>query len=616
MALKRICCRCWVLFMLSALSGTVLAQEQPATKSADRPSAPSAAASADKPNAPAADQLSVEQARLADRFKRLEEVIGRLAELSAPTDPRRAKLLREAIAQSREQDVNTRFESIVKLLQDERLSAASTNQTELQKELDALLGLLLKADRDKELSTQRERIRNYIKEVGRIIRMQKGVRARTEGGDELKGLGSDQQNIAAETGKLSGNISKTDGDKTPESEKPPKSGDKIQSTPSDKEKSKSDDAQKKSNDKDKQTRGEGKADKSSKPDDNAPMPGDDSKSGKPSDSGKPQSSKSKPAEGQPSEGKPSKPSNSPPSDSPPSQGKPGSPSDDENKDEQQQPPQPQEPADRAAKRLQEAQQRMEEAIKKIEESARKGATDEQLKAIKELEQAKAELERILRQLREEELERTLTQLAARFRKMLELQTAVYDGTVRLDKVPEAQRTHDHEIESARLSRQESQIVDEVNKALLLLHEDGSSVAFPEAIEQMRDDMRQVTERLAALKVEKVTQGLEKDIIAALEETIAALEQSRKDLEKKRTPPGQQPSAGQPEDMSLVEKIAELKMIRSLQMRINNRTKTYGEMIQGEQAETPDLLKALDGLADRQERVYKATADLHRQSRNN
>ena len=76
---------------------------------------------------------------------------------------------------------------------------------------------------------------------------------------------------------------------------------------------------------------------------------------------------------------------------------------------------------------------------------------------------------------------------------------------------------------------------------------------------MRDDMRQVTDRLAALKVEKITQGLEKDIIAALEETIAAFEQSRKDLEKKRTPPGQQPSAGQPDEMSLVEKIAELKM---------------------------------------------------------
>ena len=82
---------------------------------------------------------------------------------------------------------------------------------------------------------------------------------------------------------------------------------------------------------------------------------------------------------------------------------------------------------------------------------------------------------------------------------------------------------------------------------MLLREEGSSVAFPEAVEQMRDDMRQVAERLAAVKVDKITQGLEKDIIAALEETIAALEKSIKDLEKKRTPPGQQPSAGQPDE---------------------------------------------------------------------
>ena len=133
--------------------------------------------------------------------------------------------------------------------------------------------------------------------------------------------------------------------------------------------------------------------------------------------------------------------------------------------------------------------------------------------------------------------------------MLEMQTAVYDGTVRLDHVPEAERDHDDEIEAARLSREESQIVHEADKALSLLHEEGSSVAFPEAVEQMRDDMRQVAERLAAVKVDKITQGLEQDIIAALEETIAALEKSIKDLEKKRTPPGQQPSAGQPGDIA-------------------------------------------------------------------
>jgi hypothetical protein len=221
---------------------------------------------------------------------------------------------------------------------------------------------------------------------------------------------------------------------------------------------------------------------------------------------------------------------------------------------------------------------------------------------------------VLRQLREEEMERTLTQLVARFRKMLELQNLVYDGTVRLDRVPEAERDHDEEIEAARLSRQEAQIVTDADKALLLLHEEGSSVAFPEAIEQMRSDMRQITERLAAAKVNKITQGLEQDVIAALEETIATLEKAIKDLEKKKTPRGQSPAAGQQAEPPLVDKLAELKMIRSLQMRIYKRTQRYGEMIEGEQAETAELLEALADLAERQQRVYQATADLE-QGRN-
>ena len=72
---------------------------------------------------------------------------------------------------------------------------------------------------------------------------------------------------------------------------------------------------------------------------------------------------------------------------------------------------------------------MKEAEKKLEEAEREGAVEKQEEAIRELEQAKAELEEILRQLREEEIVRMLAMLEARFRKMLELQREVYDGTV-------------------------------------------------------------------------------------------------------------------------------------------------------------------------------------------
>ena len=123
-------------------------------------------------------------------------------------------------------------------------SAASTNQTELQKELDALLGLLLKADRDKELvHRSANESKNTSNRSTASSACKKGVRARTEGGDELKGLGRDQKNIATDTGKLGGDISKTDGDKKPDGEKSPRPSDKGQPKSDGKEKPKSDDKQ-------------------------------------------------------------------------------------------------------------------------------------------------------------------------------------------------------------------------------------------------------------------------------------------------------------------------------------------------------------------------------------
>ena len=110
------------------------------------------------------------------------------------------------------------------------------------------------------------------------------------------------------------------------------------------------------------------------------------------------------------------------------------------------------------------------------------------------------------------------------------------------------------------------------------------MAFPETVSLMRDDMQQVAQRLSEVKVGTLTQGLEQDIIEALEEMIAALDKAIKDLEKKKTPPGQSPPAGQPGDPPLVDKLAELKMIRALQMRINRRTLRYGQIMEDEPAE--------------------------------
>jgi ribosomal protein S8 len=125
---------------------------------------------------------------------------------------------------------------------------------------------------------------------------------------------------------------------------------------------------------------------------------------------------------------------------------------------------------------------------------------------------------------------------------------------------------------------------------------------------MREDIRQVIERLSQAKVDKLTQDVEQDVIAALEEMLKALKKALKDLEKQRQqPPNSMPM--DPQDQPLVDVLSEIKLIRSLQVWVNNRTERYTKQIKGEQADSLDLIEAIQRLAERQERIYRITRDL-------
>ena len=127
---------------------------------------------AEKPTPPGAtDQaLAVDQGRLAARYRRLEQVLLRLAELTAGRNPRRAALLRQAIAQSKERDLPLRFETVVGLLETGRLATADKQQSELAQELEALLQLLRKESHSERLESEQKRVRRYLKQLGRVGR--------------------------------------------------------------------------------------------------------------------------------------------------------------------------------------------------------------------------------------------------------------------------------------------------------------------------------------------------------------------------------------------------------------------------------------------------------------
>ncbi len=543
----------------------------------------------------AADPLTTKQSRLAERYDRLEMLAGRLAELSRATQPRRARLLRELVAKSRERDISGRFSIIVDSLQQESLGKAATAQGQLQADLQKLLELLLQEDRDKQIESERKRIRKYLAELKRLIQLQRGIKARTDGGDEADDLKDDQQQLSQATGKLEQEITKNEiANQDDEAGQDKQAADPTDDSSDGKPQGENSNGEKK--------------DKSPKSDSSDGKPGEQQPAdGQQSPSEQSPSDDSPDAQGQPSEQSQGQESQGEQSQGQPSQGQGQSQPGDQSDQQDQPSEQSQSPAQRAQQRLQRAQQRMQQALEELEDAKRDNAVERQEQALRELEQAKAELERILRQLREEERERMLVLLEARFRKMLDAQIIVYEQTKKLDESRSSVPEHEIEIASGRLSRQEREIVREADRALVLLREDGTTVAFPEAIEQAREDMESVEKRLAEVKTGIITQGLEEDIIAALEETLAALQQA---LKKARAQKGQpQQSSGSPGEEDLIDQLAELRMIRALQNRINRRTERYGEIIGDEITVDPDLLEALEQLALRQERVFHATRDL-------
>jgi hypothetical protein len=267
-------------------------------------------------------------------------------------------------------------------------------------------------------------------------------------------------------------------------------------------------------------------------------------------------------------------------------------------------------ARRTKRRLEAAKDRMRKAREQLDDAKRRDARAEQEKAIEELETARAELEEILRQMREEEVERLLVQLEARLRAMLRSEKAVFAGVEKLAAEP-MPLTREGQLEAARLSREQAGIGNEASKALVLIRDDGSAVAIPEALEQMRDDSAQATARLARGDVGGTTRGILQDMIANLEEMLGALEKAQRE-QQARQQQGQ--SGGRPADpgeQPLVDKLSELKMIRALQMRVNTRTKRFSQLlVEGvERAEEPELVEALARLAERQQKIERAARDI-------
>lgn len=568
--------------------------------------------------------LPERQTGVASRYERLEELLLRLAEMEAAENPERAALLRRAARQSRDQFVLSQLRDATEALQNQRFQEAVDKQKGAADGLQGLLQLLMSEDRSKRIRDEKQRVANLIKDLKRVERAERSTRARNENGADLKEVQAEQEAITKRSEALQAELSENDAEapsaegkadeknddgsddkQDKEDEKPAKPGEESDSPKDSKDPksgdAKSDDAQ--------SEKGDGMAPQDSsdqKPSDQDPSdqkPGEsgDPSENKPSDAKSPTPSDAKPSDAKPSDSKPSGDS----SQSPPSGDSPPESSD----SPQDQAPAPQSPQQQAEQQLQKAIEKMKEAEKELEQNKRADATEKQREAEDNLREAIDRLERILRQLREEEMQRELAKLESRLRRMAAMQSKVLDDTIALAATPKSQRNRQTDLKAGDLAFEEKKITLEADRAMLLLREEGSSVAFPEVVSQIRLDTTHVAERLGETKIDAVTQGIQQDILAALEEMIAATQKAQRDLEKKKQQQQGQPQQGGKQEQPLVEALAELKLIRTMETRIKTTTSRYSGLLESKESTAEETLPLLQDLSERQNRLYQITRDL-------
>ncbi len=594
---------------------------------------------------------------------------------SKSEDREKALVLRQAIELSTKEGIDNQFNRLVVTLTGsgitlQEINAAIGQNEQLAKTLRELINVLLTDNQTAKLKEEQKRLQDLLKDLDKVLRQQKLERANTEAGRlDPKDLAKGQQKVTADTKKLSkqmGNAEPKDGKAKgqPKGEaKPEGKNGKPEGEGKDDTKDPKGDAKKAGDPKDAKGDPKGGDPKGDPKDAKGDPKGGDPKDAKgdpkdageakgpPKDMPEPGEAKGKPDGQQPKdaadnkakpegkgEAKPGDPKDqksdpqkgdAKPSDSkdqkgnPKGEGKPpqGQPQEGDPQEggdpskPQQQPQQPEDEGPPGRKQVKDAIENQKQAEKNLEKKDRDKASGDQDEAIKNLEEVRKEIEKRLKQLREEEMERLLRNLESRCSNMLTMQLDVYEATKRIHatvrategKVPARAEV----LKAGEQSDREALIVTEANKALQLLEEDGSAVAIPQVLENARDDMVKVKDRLFKTDVGQFTQGIEEDIIAALKEVVEALKKAQQDLKDKKDQQQQPPPPGGGErpPQRLIDILAELRMLKSLQLQVNKRTTNYGRQYPGEQADEPDIIKELRNLAGRQMKIEKATKDI-------
>ena len=489
-----------------------------------------------------AQELTDKQRSLASRYAQLEQILLRLAETSATTNPRQATLLNKALLESKDKLIVQRFATLVGELERRQFSNAVTGQTNIEQDLLLLLKLLESVDRDESREREKEAIKEFLKNLEEILQSERILKNQTHQQEvqNLPMLEQEQRDIRMQAQVLRDRLDEHEG--------------------------------------------------------NSPQRNNETDDPTGSQDGQQQ-------DGQQQDG----------------QQQDGQQQDGQQQDGQQQENQKQQEQTPTQRAMQKALERMKQAEERLKQAEREGAIEEQEEAIAELQRLKEELEKILRQLREEELMQTLERLEARFKRMLQQEQTIRSQTERLinelagEQAPDQRQT---KIRGDRLGTDQQAVIEDAEVALLILREDGTAQAMVESLLQARFDMVDAKNRLEQTSLDAITLRIEDVVIEALQEMLNAIQEAMEELRERMENEENEQGDGEGAAMGeepLIQLLAELRMIRSMQRRVNDRTERYDseikQVLEKPGADLSPFKHAVEELARQQNRISRILHEL-------
>ena len=250
---------------------------------------------------------------------------------------------------------------------------------------------------------------------------------------------------------------------------------------------------------------------------------------------------------------------------------------------------------------------------KASKSAGKGqagqTNQQQQDAIDQLEKAKQDLQEAIAREQEMIQAEALAKIDQMLRKILESQQNITLSTEKTHarrKGKTYARTDQAQLRE--LSQGEGRLVEDVTRILQMLAKEGTTAVFPEVLGEVKKDMSHVQKQLAKLEAGPLTQAVEHDIERSLKDMLEALRKEQGRRRKKKKSGGGKGGGGggkQP----LVPPVAELRMLKILQVQILGRTALLSKQVAKKKSPPDQIKQQHKTLSERQGKVKTMTKTL-------